>query len=298
LTDLRKPNQQTMPAPRGATGPTTEHGKQIASRNAAKHNCTSASLILPGESQAEFDALLESLIAEYRPETEMQQIRVNEAARATWELHRIQREYDKSQLRLYNQQPNLCDWTPKQQAECDRMARYRTRAERTYNRALQSVECLRTLRLRAEQRAFWENIQLSNRDLSERRLQLAIQRFEQTTVSHGAKKKDAKKNDAEKKAQPGNTKQEQLKQETTNRLPQSAQTSPSSPSFRPRTAADFLAFATQLQEQQAQRQEKLNREKIDREEVEGEEAEREYPEQENLVRSATVTTSMPACMEL
>jgi hypothetical protein len=271
-----------MPAPHGATGPTTEHGKQIASRNAAKHNCTSTSLILPGESQAEFDALLESLIAEYRPETEMQQIRVHEAARATWELRRIHRECDKSQVRLYNQQPNLCDWTPKQQAECDRMARYRTRAERTYNRALQSVECLRTLRLRAEQRAFWENIQLSNRDLSERRLQLAIQRFEQTTASPRVK------HDGEKEAQPANTNQEQRQEETTNRLPQSGQTSPISPSFRPRTAADFLAFATQLQEQQAQKQEKLNREKMDREAMEQEEIERgemeeEYPEPENLV---------------
>jgi hypothetical protein len=263
-----------MPTPRGATGPTTDYGKQIASRNAAKHDCTSASLILPGESQAKFDALLESLIAEYRPETEMQQIRVNEAARATWELRRIQRECDKSQVRLYNEQPNLCDWTPKQQAECDRMARYRTRAERTYNRALQSVECLRTMRLRAEQRAFWENLQLSNRDLSERRLQLAIQRFEQTTASPRVK------HAAEKEAQPPNTKQEQRQEETTNRPPQSGQTSPISPSFRPRTAADFLAFATQLQEQQAQKQEKLNREKTERGEMERE-IEHEHPEQEN-----------------
>jgi hypothetical protein len=280
-----------MPEPRGATGPTTEYGKQIASLNAAKHNCTSTSLILPGESQAEFNALLESLFAEYLPETEMQQIRVNEAARATWELRRIHRECDKSQVRLYNEQPNLCDWTPKQQAECDRMARYRTRAERTYNRALQSVECLRTMRLRAEQRAFWENMQLSNRDLSERRLQLAIQRVEQTTVSH-----EAKKNDAKKQAQPANTEQEQRQEETTNRLPPSGQTSPSSPLFRPRTPADFLAFATQLQEQQAQKQERLNREKMNREEMarkemEGKEIEQEYPEQENLVRSVTVATT-------
>jgi hypothetical protein len=175
------------------------------------------------------------------------------------------------------------------------MARYRTRAERTYNRALQSVECLRTLRLRAEQRAFWENLQLSNRDLSERRLQLAIQRFEQTTASPKAEKQDAKKHelkkqDAEKQAQPANTNQEQRHEETTHRLPQSGQTSPNSPSFRPRTAADFLAFATQLQEQQAQKQEKLNREKMDREEMEQEEMERkemqketeqEHPEQKN-----------------
>jgi hypothetical protein len=181
------------------------------------------------------------------------------------------------------------------------MARYRTRAERTYNRALQSVECLRTMRLRAEQRAFWEDLQLSNRDLSERRLQLAIQRFEQITMSREANKNDANKTDAkkhevkkqnaEKQAQPAHTNQERRQEETTHRLPQFRQTSRSAPSFRPRTAADFLAFATQLQEQQAQRQEKLNREKMDREAMEQEEMERgemeqekiqqEYPEQEN-----------------
>jgi hypothetical protein len=169
---------------RGRTGPITERGKQIASRNAAKHNCTSSSLIVGGEIQADFDALLESLVSEYLPETEMQRIRVQEAARATWELHRAHREFDKSQVRLYQQQPNMCDWTATQQAELTRMARYRTRAERAYHRALQSVECLRTMRLRAEQRAFWENLQTAKLDLSERRHGLTVERYEFTVECH------------------------------------------------------------------------------------------------------------------
>jgi hypothetical protein len=232
-----------MPKPRGTTGPTTASGKQIASRNAAKHNCTSTSLIVPGEGQSEFDALLESLIAEYQPETRMQQIRVHEAARATWELQRAHREFDKSQVRLYNEQPNMCDWSPKQQAEEHRMSRYRTRAERAYHRALHSVECLRTMRLRAEQRAYWENLQDAKLDLSERRLQHSVNRFEQTAAPQAANKAAQPAPPAPKRtAAPRRS------------WPDPPSTAP--PRLGDRTAADFLAYATSLQEQQIANREK------------------------------------------
>jgi hypothetical protein len=237
-----------MPKPRGTTGPTTEAGKQIASRNAATHNCTSTSLIVPGETQAEFDALLESLSAEYRPETQMQQIRVNEAARATWELQRAHREFDKSQVRLYREQPNLCDWSPKQQSEGDRMSRYRTRAERAYHRALQSVECLRTMRLRAEQRAFWENLQDAKLDLSERRLQLTIQRFEQTQ----APKQETQPKPVKLTKQEPPTPKHQA-------APRAAwpdQPSTASPLLGHRTPEQFLAYVSNFQEQQIASREK------------------------------------------
>ncbi len=149
-----------------------------ASRNAAKHNCTSKLLILPTESTEEFATLHASLIAEYQPSTEMQNQTVDEAARAVWELRRINREFDKTQKKLYGQQPNMSDWTPPQHAEYERMLRYRTRAERTHTRSLKSLEYLRTLRIRAEQRAFWESVQLAKLDISERRLQQAAQRFQ------------------------------------------------------------------------------------------------------------------------
>jgi hypothetical protein len=240
-----------MPKPRGRTGPTTEQGKQIASRNAAKHNCTSKSLIVPGEIQSEFDALLASLIAEYQPATEMQQIRVEEAARATWELRRAHREFDKSQVRLYGEQPNMCDWTPKQQAELDRMSRYRTRAERAYHRALQSIECLRTMRLRAEQRAFWENLQEAQLDLSERRLQLAHLKLASTTKQQKLEEK------APEHQQPEQHIPAQRPPQTAHPPHRSAHASPAPPSLRTCTQDEFLAFVSNFQERQIPNREKL-----------------------------------------
>jgi hypothetical protein len=85
-------------------------------------------VILQDEDPAAFTILLESLTAEYQPETQMQQIIVMEAARAAWELTRANREFDKSQHKLYDQQPNMHEWDAAQQSEFERMLRYRTRA--------------------------------------------------------------------------------------------------------------------------------------------------------------------------
>jgi hypothetical protein len=169
-----------MKKARGKTGPTTEQGKQISSRNASKHNCTSTSLIVNGESPAEFASLLENLTAEYQPETEMQQIIVKEAARAIWELARVNREFDKSQQQLYLAQSNMHEWNTAQQAEFERMLRYRTKAERAYGRAWQRVEYLRKLRLQAQNRAFWENLQDEKMALSKQRLKLSADRMKKT----------------------------------------------------------------------------------------------------------------------
>jgi hypothetical protein len=177
-----------MNKPRGKTGPTTEAGKQISSRNAAKHNCTSTSLIVKGEDAAAFTTLLESLTAEYQPETQGQQITVNEAARAAWELARAHREFDKSQSALYREQENMRDWNPTQQSEFERMLRYRTRAERAYGRALKAAEYLRKLHLQAQQRVFWENLQQEHLTLAKQRLKLSATRIQSTQQTREAAK--------------------------------------------------------------------------------------------------------------
>jgi hypothetical protein len=166
--------------PRGKTGPTTPSGKAITSRNASKHNCTSTQLIVGDEDPDEFTALLESLTAEYQPETEMQKNTVMQAARTTWDLIRVNREFDKSQQKLYGAQKNMHEWDAAQQSEFERMLRYRTRAERAYERALHQVEFLRKLRLQAQQRAFWENLQTEKLTLSKERLKLSAVRLSDT----------------------------------------------------------------------------------------------------------------------
>jgi hypothetical protein len=145
-------------------------------------------VIVQGEDPAAYTALLESLTAEYQPETQMQQIIVMEAARAAWELARANREFDKSQHKLYGQQENMGEWNAAQQAEFERMLRYRTRAERAYNRGLQAVEHLRKLHLQAEQRAFWENLQAERLALSKQRLKLATERMRKASEPKSAPK--------------------------------------------------------------------------------------------------------------
>jgi hypothetical protein len=149
--------------------------------------------VMPGEDPAAFTALLESLIAEYQPATEGQHITVHEAARAVWELTRANREFDKSQQKLYGDQPNMREWTAAQQAEFDRMLRYRTRAERSYARRWQAVEFLRKLHLQAEQRAFWESLQQEHLALAKQRLQLATERAKAAEAKTAAKEKEKEK---------------------------------------------------------------------------------------------------------
>jgi len=43
------------------TGPVTDTGKEISSRNALTHGGTSEKLIVPGERQEDFDALLKEM---------------------------------------------------------------------------------------------------------------------------------------------------------------------------------------------------------------------------------------------
>jgi hypothetical protein len=149
---------------------------------------TGAILILECEDAAAFTTLLESLTTEYQPETQGQQITINEAARAAWELARANREFDKSQFALYKVQPNMREWNADQQSEFDRMLRYRTRTERAYSRAFKAVEYLRKLHLQTEQRAFWATMQQEHLSLAKQRLKLSVTRIENTQQTREAAK--------------------------------------------------------------------------------------------------------------
>jgi hypothetical protein len=184
--------KSSMKTPRGKTGPTTSRGKSISSRNASKHNCTSQRLIVEGESLADFNALLESLTSEFHPETEMQEITVRQAARAAWDLARVNREFDKSQQKLYRECPDMRAWNTAQQAEFERMLRYRTKAERAYYRAGEAVEYLRKRRLHTAERAYWENLQNEKLGISKERLKLSAVRVRQTSAREANEPKEAR----------------------------------------------------------------------------------------------------------
>ncbi len=67
-----------------STGPVSVAGKLASSRNSLKHGLASATLIIPGEDPAAFEALKTALIEEHQPATETEELLVNEMAQSYW----------------------------------------------------------------------------------------------------------------------------------------------------------------------------------------------------------------------
>ena len=74
-----------------STGPRSPYGKSRSSSNSLKHGLTAKTVVLPGEDQAEFDALQDSLMADYNPLTEHETQLVSEIAACLWRLSRARR---------------------------------------------------------------------------------------------------------------------------------------------------------------------------------------------------------------
>lgn len=74
-----------------STGPRSPYGKSRSSSNSLKHGLTAKTVVLPGEDQAEFDALQDSLMADYNPMTEHETQLVSEIAACLWRLSRARR---------------------------------------------------------------------------------------------------------------------------------------------------------------------------------------------------------------
>jgi hypothetical protein len=71
-----------------STGPRTGRGKALASMNALKHGLTAQTLLIPGESAEEFEALVVELYQEHRPETASERQLVDLIATLQWRLRR------------------------------------------------------------------------------------------------------------------------------------------------------------------------------------------------------------------
>ena len=124
-----------------STGPRTVEGKAIASQNAVKHGLCSSKLILPGESQAEFESLRQDLFAEYQPGNTTETLLVDQFAVDTWRLQRTRRNEAaflsqpklKHGVRIMEASPNL------NMDELNKLARYQTSIERSYHRTLAAL---------------------------------------------------------------------------------------------------------------------------------------------------------------
>jgi hypothetical protein len=79
----------------GSTGPRTPEGKDIARLNALKHGFYSCDVVNPGldgpARVEEFNALLDALLEEFRPESVLERIMIDEVAACCWRIRRLLR---------------------------------------------------------------------------------------------------------------------------------------------------------------------------------------------------------------
>src|SRR5216683_1615623 len=72
-----------------STGPKTPEGRAAVSLNGVKHGLTAATLVLPGESESDFQSLLDSFESEHRPATPTEEALVRQMTMAQWRLRRL-----------------------------------------------------------------------------------------------------------------------------------------------------------------------------------------------------------------
>jgi hypothetical protein len=70
-------------------GPVTPEGRATSSRNSLRHGFTAASVVLPTESQEDFQALLDSYTDQFHPQGGVEMDLVQTMAAARWRLRRI-----------------------------------------------------------------------------------------------------------------------------------------------------------------------------------------------------------------
>ncbi len=133
------------------TGPKTPEGKAVSSQNARTHGLTSQKLFLPGENEQEFAEMRETWFVQYPPESVAEGEMVEQLARQHWFLRRAERRYADVEERLG--ESSAADWSDEQFRLLERIVRYKTTAERSFQRSLTMVRQLRKDRQQEERAA-------------------------------------------------------------------------------------------------------------------------------------------------
>jgi hypothetical protein len=141
-----------------STGPKTPEGRAAVRLNGVKHGLTAETIVLKGESQADFTNLLDSFEAEHAPTTPTEEALVVQLAMATWRLRRLYHQesgfytYQVKSLADIVKGMNLDDggrmahaagWNEKTLVLFNRQE---GRLERTFYRALHELQRLRKQR--------------------------------------------------------------------------------------------------------------------------------------------------------
>ena len=73
-----------------STGPRSVEGKSASRFNALKHGIDAASIVIPGEDPADYDALAAQYLHEYRPQSASESFHVDTMLRADWMKRRLE----------------------------------------------------------------------------------------------------------------------------------------------------------------------------------------------------------------
>ena len=143
--DSSKPMVVSQPV---STGPTSDAGKAISSRNAMRHGCCATeTLLLPTESASDLKALEAAWLKAYSPADEAERHLVAELVQNDWFLQRSTRAYASVEADLYAVAPNPTDWTEQQQRKLGRFLRYKTAHSNNVHKSRKAIEDYRKARL-------------------------------------------------------------------------------------------------------------------------------------------------------
>src|SRR5579884_2284554 len=131
-----------------STGPVTEAGKAVSSRNHLVHGLCSADPVLPTEDRNQFNELVKQFKIEWAPEGLQQQILVSHIAVAQWKLDRIARIEIEMIAKLDDPAKAFTD--PDTAAGFARLERYRASLERTFHRCSRELFALKKARAQFE----------------------------------------------------------------------------------------------------------------------------------------------------
>jgi hypothetical protein len=148
-------------------GPVTPEGRLASSRNSLVHGLLSEAIILEGESAERFNALHDSLVAEFQPETPTEVGLVETMVVCRWRLmriwilensavaHEIRKQAAANELENQPTQASFAYRTLSADARgLDIFSRYETRYDRQLSRAIQRFS---EVRARREKKLFSPN---------------------------------------------------------------------------------------------------------------------------------------------
>jgi hypothetical protein len=128
----------------GRTGPTSPEGRASSSKNAIKHGACAQTLILPCESEQSWLLLLSRWCQTYQPaEDTLLYDFVLKTAQAEWYRIRAHRNLESFMAFTHGRSP--FNWTPDEIKKHDLCLRYKTAAERAFQREFRLLEQFRKL---------------------------------------------------------------------------------------------------------------------------------------------------------